>query len=370
MNQQEIIKQKIKKYIICAFAKFNSDFYYYNREYTNIDMMVLFLSFNSLHEFMKEPHTFEHYREILFTPNRYLASVIPEEDEYSTSTEWDREQRNIRIASSYTYEDAMILRLLEKFPEYTKEQLKEHEYRMDVLNYLEILEKFLHFHTSKIPYLVFYEDMQGKVHLEQYFPTDEEWQKYWGYDVKIDNKLIKKYIIGSLQKNDFDDYYNVAKYNNFDVYIVFLGISFLQKYPEKNAQEILQIYKEKLFKANSCLENARAIESPYFTQICTDMKLNAVKFISQYPKSSAQSIIGHFPEYTKEQLENYAYKVSIEDYLRILQELLELYYAQVPYIILYEDEQGKLQCQAYQPMQEEEKLHWQVVPSRDFLDNL
>jgi len=138
-------------------------------------MLVLYLSFNSLHQMpYYHPYTFERYKEILFTPHTYLLSQIDENFEFSTTTELDPELHNIRIASSYTWTDENIPDLQKRFPEYTKEQLKEHEYRISVDNYLEILQKFLNFHESKMSYIILYEDDKSKVHCEEYFPTQEE----------------------------------------------------------------------------------------------------------------------------------------------------------------------------------------------------
>ena len=41
--------------------------------------------------------------------------------------------------------------MLAAFPDYTKEELEQHEYRMSVNNYLGILEKFLNFYAAKTP---------------------------------------------------------------------------------------------------------------------------------------------------------------------------------------------------------------------------
>jgi hypothetical protein len=167
----------IKKYIIGV----RTDRVYYNiLQYNHIDMLVLFLGLTFLYENPENgPYTFEKYKKQLFEPDGYLSAEKQDQYEYSTTTEIDPEFHNIRIASQYTWENKNIPKLMEYFPEYTKEQLKEHEYRMSIDNYLEILKTFLDFYEAKVPYIILYEDNLGKVHCKEYHPTQEEKESNW-----------------------------------------------------------------------------------------------------------------------------------------------------------------------------------------------
>lgn len=170
-------KNNLKKYILGA----RSERVYYNiLQYNSIDMLVLFLGLTYLYEYPENyPYTFEFYKRELFRINGGLLAEEPEQFEYSTNTNLDSDFFDIVILSQYTAEDEHIPKLLAAFPEYTKEELKQHEYRMSVDNYLEILEQFLNFHAAKTPYIILYEDEHRIVHCKEYFPTEEEKASNW-----------------------------------------------------------------------------------------------------------------------------------------------------------------------------------------------
>ena len=168
---------KIKKYTIGMRAE---DLYYRVLQYNSVDMLVLFLGLTLLRTYPENyPFTFEEYKRKLFKVNGYLLAQDPGQLEFHTQTEIDSEMFDIVILSQYTAEDENIPYLLAAFSEYTKEQLKQHEYRMSVDNYLEILEKFLNFYATKVPYIILYEDDNKIVHCEEYFPTEEEKASNW-----------------------------------------------------------------------------------------------------------------------------------------------------------------------------------------------
>lgn len=173
-------KQKNKvSYIIC---KLSTWMLYNVVEYNDINMLVLLLGLMFLnddhHVVANRPYTFEDLKNCLYTTGELISEVQDLKD-CNTGTELDLEHQIVRIISSFTQIDDNISNLLEIFPEYTKEELKQHEYRMSVDNYLEILEKFLNFYATKVPYIILYEDDNKIVHCEEYFPTEEEKASNW-----------------------------------------------------------------------------------------------------------------------------------------------------------------------------------------------
>ena len=170
-------KNNVKKYI---FGSRSERVYYNILQYNSVDMLVLFLGLTYLYEYPENyPYTFEFYKRELFKKNGGLLAEEPEQFEYSTQTKIDSESFDIVILSQYTTEDEHIPKLLAAFPKYTQNELEQHEYRMSVDNYLEILEKFLNFHTTKTPYIILYEDEHKIVHCEEYFPTEKEKTSNW-----------------------------------------------------------------------------------------------------------------------------------------------------------------------------------------------
>lgn len=166
-------------YIICNLSTW---MLYSVIEYNDIDMLVLLLGLgflnNDYHVEAKRPYTFEDFKNCLYR----TGDLISEEqgiDEYDTGTELDLETQTVRIVSSYTWTNSKIKELMAAFPEYTREQITRHEYIMNVDNYLDILKKFLNFYNAQIPYIVLYKDDAGKVHCEEYFPTEEEKESNW-----------------------------------------------------------------------------------------------------------------------------------------------------------------------------------------------
>jgi hypothetical protein len=169
--------KNIKKYTIGFRAE---DLYYDLLQFNNIDTFVLFLGLTLLRAHSENyPFTFEEYKRELFKVNGYLLAEDLGQIQYSTQTEIDSERFDIVILSQYTAEDDNIPYLLAAFPEYTKKELKQHEYRMSVDNYLDILEKLLNFHAAKVPYIILYEDEHKIVHCEEYDPTEEEKSSNW-----------------------------------------------------------------------------------------------------------------------------------------------------------------------------------------------
>ena len=170
-------KNNLKKYILGA----RSDRLYYNTlQYNNIDMLVLFLGLTYLYEYPENyPHTFDFYKKQLFKVDGGLIAENPGIFESSTYTNLDPEIFDIVIVSQFTAEDSNISYLLAAFPQYTKEELKQHEYRMSVDNYLEVLGKFLNFYAANVPYIILYEDENKKVHCKEYEPTEEEKASNW-----------------------------------------------------------------------------------------------------------------------------------------------------------------------------------------------
>lgn len=166
-------------YIICNL----STWMLYNVvEYNDINMLVLLLGLMFLdddhHVVANRPYTFEDLRNCLYTTGELISEVQDLKD-CNTGTELDLENQIVRIISSFTQIDDNISNLLEIFPEYTREQLKQHEYRMSIDNYLETLQRFLNFHAKKVPYIILYEDEHKIVHCEVYEPTKEEKASNW-----------------------------------------------------------------------------------------------------------------------------------------------------------------------------------------------
>ena len=172
----------MKKYIICMLNPTEAYGYYNVVEYNHIDMLALHLGLTFLkhdpHIDQKKPYSFENLKNALFK-TEFLLSEIPNMEEFCTFIELDLATKTVKVVSSYPWADENISILMEVFPEYTKEELKQHEYRMSVDNYLEILEKFLNFYATKVPYIILYEDDNKIVHCEEYFPTEEEKASNW-----------------------------------------------------------------------------------------------------------------------------------------------------------------------------------------------
>lgn len=179
MNFQKILKKNKALYITC---KRTSWILYSVIEYNDIDLLVLLLGLGFLdkdyHVNAKKPYTFEDLKNCLYTS----GELISEEqgiEEYDTGTELNLETQKVKIVSSYTWTNSKIKELMIVFPEYTREQITQHEYIMNVDNYLDILKKFLNFYNAQIPYIVLYKDETGTVHCEEYFPTEEEKAYHW-----------------------------------------------------------------------------------------------------------------------------------------------------------------------------------------------
>lgn len=169
-------------YIICNLNDPGAYGYYDVIQYNHLDMLALHLGLTFLkydpHIDRKKPYSFEDLKDNLFKTG-FLLSEIPNLEEFCTPTELDLETQTVTISSSYPWADSKIPKLLAAFPEYTKEQLEDHEYRMMIDSYLEILEQYLDNYKMKVPYIILYEDETGRVHCEEYFPTEEEKAYHW-----------------------------------------------------------------------------------------------------------------------------------------------------------------------------------------------
>ena len=172
---------EIKKYVICNLNDTDAYGYYDVIQYNHIDMLALHLGLTFLkydpHIDRKKPYFFEDLKDNLFKTD-FLLSEIPNLEEFCTYTELDLETQTVKVVSSYPWADSKIPKLLTAFPEYTKEQLKDHEYRMMIDNYLEILEQYLDSYRMKISYIILYEDDNKKIHCKEYHPTKEEIKKW------------------------------------------------------------------------------------------------------------------------------------------------------------------------------------------------
>jgi len=179
MITKNLLQKNINSYITCK----KSTWMLYNiLEYNDIDLLILLLGLmfldNDYHVAAKQPYTFEDFKNCLYD----TGNLISEEqgvDGFSSHTELELETETVRIFTLFIQLDKNIPALIEAFPKYTKDELKQYEYIMKVDNYLDILKKFFNFYNAQIPYIVLYKGETGKVHCEEYDPTEEEKTSNW-----------------------------------------------------------------------------------------------------------------------------------------------------------------------------------------------
>jgi hypothetical protein len=175
---------KYKKYLIACRSN-HWETYYATLEDNCLDLKVLALGVTFLKGSLCLAHrqvqyAFEMYKKELLDQGE--LSHIPQGLEYfATQIDLQKETNTVRIASQYTWEDQFIPNLLKKYPEYTQEQLENHEYIMDVNNFLEVLKQYLNFYDINIPYIILYEDNSGMVQCEKYEPSPEQLEKWKAY---------------------------------------------------------------------------------------------------------------------------------------------------------------------------------------------
>jgi|GEM_PF-1425533 hypothetical protein len=183
----KIIKGEYSKYS----QGFPGEYYWkiYSNRDLDLDLLFSFLTLlsNTSYEYWhlqgrpnpRKNLTFEDYQNILFEKKEIWSS----DSDFIHNVAVLSASNLVGISSTFTNDEEEIENRLRYYPEFTKEQFENYKYYMKLEEFLKILQEFLYHALQKTSYIILYKNAEGKVHCEEYFPTQEE-LKEWNVFLK------------------------------------------------------------------------------------------------------------------------------------------------------------------------------------------